>query len=132
MAPRKVRTWNDRANGYFRSFLRRIFRWSPAYKAARAAAFVERRKDLLTGKWIEYFRCAKCGGVFKRKETHVDHIQPFVSPEHGQDESWDRMRARMSMENAGNLQVLCRKLCHSSKSSGENRKRRKKSAETDV
>lgn len=115
---RKIKTWDEKLDGYFIRFCRRAFKWSPARKAIR-----EEAKVIVKGNDIEFQRCKKCGETCRRKQTMVDHIIPVAGPE-GYSKSWDEIKRRMSFDDTTNLQVLCKK-CHQPKSNKENRERRK-------
>jgi 5-methylcytosine-specific restriction endonuclease McrA len=110
---------------YVRAAISKIWRWSPARRAALAAASVG------TGK-----RCAICKEVIepgtkvnKRKKkrkfsgVEVDHIVPVVDPATGQI-SWDDYITRKLNVTPADLQVLCVS-CHKEKSASENQDRRK-------
>ena len=95
----------------FRSFIiatlrRASYRWfgrSEALKLAR----VERGM----------YTCAMCKGVFKKKDTQLDHIQPIIDPKEGFVD-WNTYIPRLFC--APELyQVLCR-VCHKSKTFTEN------------
>ncbi len=110
------RDWNHRLDAYFVSFCRRVFRWSPAYKEARAAAFVHKHEKL------NWYTCAACKTVWPRPQTRVDHIEPVI-PIAGWDHSWESLKSRMSFDQPKNLQILCVK-CHQQKTNAENKERR--------
>jgi 5-methylcytosine-specific restriction endonuclease McrA len=103
----------------FRSFVkgnlrRATMKWAPIQQCL-AAAREERGK----------YRCAGCGelvpatvkvGRLRKKNVHVDHIQPIVDPNVGWV-SWDSTIDRMFCE-LDNLQVLCTS-CHDIKTQEE-------------
>jgi len=66
------------------------------------------------------YACNLCRGVFSRKDTQVDHIEPVVGVKGFVD--WNTYIARLFPEESG-YQVLC-KPCHQVKSQGENKIRR--------
>lgn len=88
-----------RPDGYIKSALRKIWRWSP-----------QRRECLKNG------RCLFCG---KRRKIFADHISPVIAPSDGFT-TWDNYINRLFN---GELQPLC-KDCHKVKSKEENRQRR--------
>lgn len=114
-----MKTWQNRLDDYFIAFCRRVFKWSPAYKATLKSAF-----DHKDSKGTEYYRCAACHAVIPRPQKRVDHIQPVV-PIEGWNGSWDTLRDRMSFDDPTNLQVLCHRPCHHEKTQKENAARRK-------
>lgn len=69
------------------------------------------------------YMCATCKGLFKRKDTQIDHIEPVISTKEGFID-WNTFICRLFAEKSA-YQVLCKK-CHKEKSKGENAKRRKK------
>jgi hypothetical protein len=91
--------------------LRRIGYLNIHYRTTAESAHVER------GKW----QCNECKQRFKRKEIHMDHIDPVVPTETGFTD-WNDYLTRLFM---GKLQALCIE-CHQRKSSLENEARRKK------
>ena len=113
-----VRDWNHRLDAYFVSFCRRVFRWSPAYKTTREAAWIKFTDNTK----VKWYKCAECKTVWPRPQTRVDHIEPVV-PVKGWDGSWDSMKKRMSFDRPENLQVLCL-VCHQKKTNSENKERR--------
>ena len=86
--------------------LRRIGYANITYKPAMQAANVER------GKW----RCAGCGGLFKRSELHGDHIDPVIDPNIGFVD-WNTYMERLFL---GEIQPLCKENCHKEKTRAEN------------
>lgn len=62
------------------------------------------------------YQCADCEGEFKRKEVHLDHIQPVVSFDGFG--TWDDFILRLFCDVDG-FQVLCEP-CHSAKTLVEN------------
>lgn len=94
------------------SGLRRMtYRWPPRYMT-QSAARVERGK----------YKCNECQGVFPKKETSLDHVEPVVDPEKGW-QGWDSYIERMFADQPG-WQVLCDS-CHDKKTSKENSSRKK-------
>lgn len=89
--------------------LRRISLYWPERTKALAKARIERGKYL----------CAKCKGIFSRKEVHVDHIKPIVEFDGFKD--WDQYISSLFC-SAKKLQILC-KPCHKEKTNKENKKR---------
>jgi len=70
----------------------------------------------------DQYECEKCHKIFKLREVAVDHKIPVVDPEKG----WEGMtvfaaRLFCAMDN---LWVLCRDVCHSTKTKKENKTRR--------
>lgn len=114
-----MKMWRNRLDDYFVAFCRRVFKWSPAYKEALKYSFQRKGSD-----GTEYYKCAKCGKVIPRPQKRVDHISPVV-PVEGWDGSWDTLRDRMSFEDSANLQVLCHRPCHTTKTNEENEARRR-------
>lgn len=108
--------WSKTLDGYFLSFARKAFKWSPGYKAALAKAFVEKRDG------VEYYRCAACREIIPRPRKRVDHIKPVVPPPAPWDRSWDGVKIRMFVSEDG-LQVLCKE-CHQPKTNAENKERK--------
>lgn len=107
--------WSKTLDGYFLSFARKTFRWSPGYKAALKRAFVEKRDG------IEYYRCESKGEIVPRDQKQVDHIEPVVPVGAPWDRLWDGIRTRMFVTE-DKLQVLC-KPCHRKKTNSENSQR---------
>lgn len=108
--------WSKRLDGYFIGFCRRVFKWSPSYRAALKAAFVDKKDG------IEYYRCKSCRAVVERSNKQMDHIEPVVSVTLGWTRSWDDYRDRMFVHES-QLQVLC-KSCHKNKTGTENKERK--------
>lgn len=91
-----VKTWTP--NGYIFSALRKIMRWSPAYRNCKKAK-----------------NCAICAKEFRPDETKLaDHIEPVVDPVVGFT-TWDVYVQRMFF---GKLQALCDS-CHKAKTKKE-------------
>lgn len=111
--------FRKRANDYYDKFLRKLFHWSPAYRAVLKRCFVEKK-----GK-IEFFKCEKDKKVIPRSEKHIDHIIPYVDPVKGPTEDWNEKRDRMLVE-ADKLQLLCKRTCHREKTNGENKIRQQR------
>lgn len=97
--------------------LRKLFIYWPARKEVRKKALFG--YDWPSGE--EVYSCKKCDRLFKRKETHVDHVTPVVDPKEG-IVSWDSYIDRL-FSPVDNLVVLC-KGCHSAKTKEENKTRR--------
>jgi 5-methylcytosine-specific restriction endonuclease McrA len=55
------------------------------------------------------YKCSSCTEVFKKKEVHLDHIVPVISPEHGFI-GYDDFIERLFCDTEG-FQLLCKK-CH--------------------
>lgn len=111
--------FRKKIDAYYDSFLRKIFHWSPAYKAVLKRCFVKK-----VGK-TEYYKCEKDSKVIPRSEKHVDHIVPYVDPEKGPSADWNERRDRMLVD-PDQLQLLCKKTCHKEKTDGENKLRRQR------
>lgn len=62
------------------------------------------------------YECATCKGIFGRKDTKVDHIQPVVEPAVGFVD-WNTFIERLYCPQEG-YQVLCRE-CHDKKTAQE-------------
>src|ERR1043166_6790375 len=86
-------------NGYIKSHLRKIWRWS------------SRRRECLKAE-----RCAICN--MRTKRLYADHITPVVSTSEG-FKDWNDYIERLFN---GRLQALCSK-CHSKKTKIENEER---------
>jgi len=69
------------------------------------------------------YKCEKCSKVFKQREVAVDHTVPVVDPEKG----WQGITVFASRLfcDPSNLKVLCKDVCHQTKSNKENKERRK-------
>lgn len=115
--PSPPKDWSKTLDGYFISFCRKCFRWSPAYRETLKKAFVEKREG------VEYYRCESCKQVVERQEKQVDHIDPVVPIGKQWDRDWNEYRNRCFVAS-DRLQVLC-KSCHKLKTSKENIVRRK-------
>lgn len=109
--------WFKTLDGYFISFARKTFRWSPSYRETLKRAFVEKRD----GK--EYYMCENCRTVVERADKQVDHVSPVIPTGTVWNRSWDDYRIRLFV-SAEKLQVLC-KPCHKQKTGAENTLRRK-------
>jgi len=115
---------------YVNSQLRRLFRYSSAYKDCKARCRVDK----------ELYRCEGCkalinkngkddrveyeGEVALPEKMYVDHIEPFV-PLAGWDSNlvWARLAIERMFLCAEGLQYLCH-TCHKKKTTEENRIRR--------
>ena len=62
------------------------------------------------------YECAMCKGLFKSKETQIDHIQPVIDIMKGW-QGWDSYIERLFCDLDG-LACLC-KTCHEAKTSAE-------------
>jgi hypothetical protein len=129
--PIDLKTWDYK--NFAKNELRRSFRQSPLYNAAKNAAkeeyFVESQKGSLMRR--VHWRCASCGRFFKDEKGNlaVDHIEPIepVDREIGFDEYVDRLYCGLD-----GLQVLCNykkeidgvKSCHKIKTTAENNARK--------
>jgi len=102
-------------HGYIFGALRKIWRWYPERKIALDLA-----KVYISNK--ELYTCAKCDKIFTRKQVHIDHLNPVISPITGFT-SWDSYIQRLFVSH-NHLQVLC-KDCHQLKTQAENKLRRK-------
>lgn len=116
LTTRPPQDWSKTLDGYFISFARKTFRWSPAYRQALKRAFVEKREG------VEYYRCESGGEVVARPDKQVDHIIPVVPIGAVWNRSWDAYKIGLFVPAEG-LQVLCKK-CHAKKTGGENQRRR--------
>lgn len=103
MRKRKKKEWTP--DGYIKSALRKIWRWSP------------QRRETLKAK-----RCFICGN--RSEKLYADHITPVVSPSEGFTD-WNNYIERLF---DGKLQALCGK-CHQIKSTAEAKERAKKRKE---
>ena len=84
---------------------RASYRWSARTEAMRLAR-IERG----------LYKCAHCKGEFKRKQVHVDHINPVIDIKKGFT-NWDDFINRLFCK-VEQFQVLCEQ-CHSAKTSTE-------------
>lgn len=91
--------------------LRNLSYKTPMRQMIMASARVERGK----------YKCAVCGSIKRTSEIVVDHIHPII-PVTGFD-NWDGVIERLFCP-PDELQVICKKPCHSEKSKEENRIRR--------
>lgn len=95
---------------------RASYRWIPRHKAREAAKIARNQ-----------YKCAKCLGIFGKKDTAVDHKDPVV-PVTGFD-GFDGFIKRLFCE-VDQMQILC-KVCHKEKTKketkirAEHRKRKK-------
>lgn len=93
---KKAKVWSP--NGYIFSALRKVWRWSPAYRNCKKTK-----------------ACVLCNHVFGPEETKLaDHIEPVVAPGIGFT-TWDNYITRMF---TGKLQALC-DTCHKAKTKAE-------------
>lgn len=80
------------------------------------------RNDCLKASKIDYnqYKCARCDGVFTRKEVQIDHIRGVVGPEGFTtfDEYITRLFCPLE-----ELQTMC-KVCHKEKTLTENEERK--------
>lgn len=95
---------------YIIAHLRRI-----GYRAIhRKAAFNRAYKG--PGQW----ECEQCKKIYRtQKELHGDHIQPVVNPEIGFT-TWDDYIKKLFL---GEMQAICKEVCHKEKTRGENERR---------
>jgi hypothetical protein len=114
-SPRPKPEWSKTLDGYFISFARKTFRWSPAYREALKRAYVEKRDG------VEYYRCEVGKEIVARADKQVDHIEPVIPVGSPWNRSWDFYRERCFVD-ASKLQVLCKK-CHKEKTGKENKGR---------
>lgn len=91
---------------------RASYRWPGRYLASKAS-HVGRNQ----------YKCAKCGGIFKKKETNMDHLNPVINPVVGWI-GFDNYIERLFAEQSG-WQRLCKEKCHSRKTKSENKVRTK-------
>lgn len=70
----------------------------------------------LARRGVNQYECAMCHGLFKSKETQIDHIDPVIDIIKGW-ESWDKYIDRLLCDLEG-LACLC-KTCHEAKTSAE-------------
>jgi len=94
---------------------RASYRWPGRYTAMKVA-HVDRNA----------YKCAKCEGIFPKKEIRLDHIDPVVPVEGFElrkDFDLHEFAERLLVEESG-FQVLCDS-CHSEKTKGENAERKK-------
>ena len=90
-------------------------RWPPKYNTLNAAK-TKKKKNALTGRLAQHYRCNACKNDFPLKQVQVDHIVPAVDPATGFT-NWDEYISRLFCDE-NNLQVLC-KACHNIKTQGE-------------
>ncbi len=113
-------------------------RCSGAWTEAKFRSFIKGNLRRVTQKWAPiqqtladareqrgFYRCAGCGelvpatikdGRLRKKNVHVDHIEPIIDPNIGWV-SWDSCINRMFCEKP-NLQLLCT-ACHDVKTKQE-------------
>lgn len=103
-------------NGYIFGALRKIWRWHPERKLALTIAKV-------AGGTKELYTCAQCDQMYPRKQVHIDHKVPVISPIDG-FQGWDLYVEKLFVQ-FDDLQVLC-KDCHQQKTQKENKVRRSK------
>ncbi len=96
---------------FSRNTLRRFWKRTPMAQMAKQKARVA----------IGRFRCAACEGIFKEKETQIDHILPVVNISTG-FVSLDDFANRLFCDES-NLQILCLS-CHKLKTKNENHERK--------
>lgn len=73
------------------------------------------------------YLCAGCGGVFKKKEINLDHVEPVMPIEGTED--FNVLIERLFVPESG-WQVLCKDRCHAAKTEKENEQRRLIKSET--
>lgn len=95
---------------YIIAHLRRI-----GYRAInRAAAFKRANKG--RAQW----ECEQCKKIYpSAKDLHGDHISPIIDPEIGFT-NWDDYITRLFL---GDMQAICKEVCHKEKTRGENERR---------
>lgn len=112
---RNANTWTEAEWwGRLRSGLRRTFRfWKPAVIA------LNRAKTPCAGprgqKWA--YLCAGCGKLFLRKDVNIDHKDPC-----GQLTTFEHIPefiAKLTPESPDAFQVLCKRVCHQTKTTKE-------------
>lgn len=99
--------------------LRRAFaRWRPKTIALDHARCDEEpfTNEVANDRSRNKYSCAACGGVFRKKEINVDHIEPVVDPENGFT-TFDSYIERLFTSVQG-LQILCIP-CHKEKTASE-------------
>ena len=93
-------------------FLRKAFSWSglmtPVYTRQRVIRGV--------------YKCEKCGLEGKKREFHIDHIEPCVDVDDNPNAGYDYHGIIKRLFNEDNLMLLC-KGCHGIKTGGENKER---------
>lgn len=89
---------------------RSSYRWIPR-ESARRLAKVDRNQ----------YKCKTCGGIFKRKDTKIDHINPVVPVETGWA-GFDSFIERLFCQIEG-FQILCC-VCHKEKTKIEGDQRK--------
>lgn len=102
---------NDLTEFVKRHLRRSSYRWGPrstVFKASRRSRGV--------------YECAKCLGLFGRREIRMDHVNPVIDPKKGW-QGWDEYINRMFPDEKG-FQALCNE-CHNTKTQKENEVRRK-------
>ena len=89
-------------------------KYPPKYETLNEAK-TEKKKNELTGRIAQHFKCAKCKQDFPAKGVQVDHKKPVV----GKDgfTTWDSFINNLFC-GKDNLQVLCTE-CHNIKSKKE-------------
>jgi hypothetical protein len=110
---KKIKTYEQQ----LKSFLIPILRHRSLYWYARNECI--KRARVARGKYA----CAKCKGIFSRKQISVDHINPVINITTGWC-GWDTFIHSLYCP-VDNLQVLCRDKCHAAKTQKENEQRRK-------
>lgn len=106
----------DKKSFTIASLRRASYRWPPR-EAARRLAKVGRNQ----------YTCVKCKGVFPRKGTKIDHIEPVVCPIKGW-QGFDSFSERL-LCNIDGFQVLCNE-DHKVKTKAENELRRQHKKKT--
>lgn len=96
--------------GQFKSFIisllrKGTYKWRPRNEALKLAKVGQDGRAFL-------YKCSHCGGIFKRKEIQIDHIDPVVDLDKGFT-TWDEYIARMFCDISG-FQILCTG-CHDMK-----------------
>jgi 5-methylcytosine-specific restriction endonuclease McrA len=69
------------------------------------------------------YQCAHCGDSFPRTGVQVDHVTPVIDPIKGFT-NWDDYVNRMFPESVTAFAVLCKEVCHKTKTQIENQIRK--------
>ena len=116
---------------YILAHLRRIFHWSPAYRATKSRAHVTSQVYICEGCHCYIDKKGKSGVEYLEGETvfaenmHVDHIEPVIPLEgFSSDEEFKAQIIPRMFVEAPKLQYLCES-CHYIKTQIENDIRRR-------
>lgn len=104
--------------------LRQVSRFTPMKTEAKRRALMRLEIGKTKAgkpKYRNFYKCAKCKGLFKDDEIHVDHIEPVIDPVEG-FRDWNTYMARLFCDYNG-LQVLCIPH-HEEKTKSENERRK--------